>query len=459
MDLDRSGWRRAVAGRGRALLLALAVGALTACGPASTPVEEVPRETIAPDRIPVVLVPGISREVGAELRGGSLLPFSGLALRTDAEAITHFGDPRFPAGWKEALEVPAQLDEALRRTDVRGLQGLIDRLVRDEGYLRGNPEQPLDKDYPENPESARQDRTRVASLFVLYYDWRRDLAESACLLAHRVARIRAMTRAPKVYVVGHSLGGVVARYYARYGGRDVMRNRDCPLEPGTPEDAVNRPGGATIAGLVSLGAPHRGSALAFRSLLQDFNLFGFMGVGLRDAVFTMPVAWELLPFADPDGRAPLLVVSNGVERVALYDPEVWLTRGWMVGDATDPERKRFVQAILGRAQRLHQRIGGREASEEAVPRLVLGSGCRPTTALALMENGIVEFLSRSQGDHPAFGRVTVPGDGVVSLESALGIPASPTLTTLTVCTRHAGYVDDPSVTDRIVQFFTARRPR
>jgi len=454
MSWDGSPWRQQAAGWGRALLLAFAFGVLAACGPGATPVEEVPRDAIAPDRVPVVLVPGISREVGAELRGGSLLPFSGLALRTDEEAIARFGDPRFSADWGNALEVPARLDKALRRTDVRGLQGLIDRLVQNEGYLRGNPEQPLDKDYPENPESIRTDRTRVASLFVLYYDWRRDLAGSACLLAHRVARIRTATRAPRVYVVGHSLGGVVARYYARYGGRDVMRDRECPLETDASATLLNQPGGSHIAGLVSLGAPHRGSALAFRSLLQDFNLFGFVGVGLRDAVFTMPVAWELLPFAGPDGHTPLLVGTNGVERVALYDPEVWAARGWMAGDPTDPERKRFVEAVLGRAKRLHQRLGGRDASEDAVPRLVIGSDCRPTTARALVENGKVEFLARSQGDHPAFGRVTVPGDGVVSLDSALGIPASPTLTALTVCARHAGYVEDSSVTDRIVQFFT-----
>jgi pimeloyl-ACP methyl ester carboxylesterase len=420
----------------------------------TTPVEEVPRDAIAPDRVPVVLIPGISREVGAQLRGGSFLPFSALALRMDAEAVAHFGDPRFAADWGRPLEVPVRLDHALRRTDVRGLQRLIERLVREEGYLRGNPEQPLDKDYPENPEALRTDRTRLASLFVLYYDWRRDLAESACLLAHRVDRIRTAARAPKVHLIGHSLGGVIARYYARYGGRDVMGERACPLGTKASTTAANEPGGAAIGRVVSLGAPHRGSGLAFRSLLQDFNVFGVMGVGLRDAVFTMPVAWELLPFPDADGRAPLLVGANGVERVALYDPEVWAARGWLTGDPTDPERRRFVHAVLARAKRLHQRLAERDVVEEAVPRLVVGSDCRPTTVRALVENGNVQFLSRSQGDHPAFNRVTMPGDGVVTLESALGVTASPTLTTLTTCTGHSGYVDDSTVGDRIVQFLT-----
>lgn len=378
------------------------------------------------------------------------MPFSVLALRTDTEALANLGDPRFPVDGGRPLTIPARLDRALRRTEVRGLQGLIDRLVR-EGYIRGDPEQLLDKDYPENPESVRTDRTRLASLFVVYYDWRRDIAESACLLANRVARIQIRTGASRVHVVGHSLGGVVARYYARYGGRDVMRGRDCPLASGGPAATINAPGASAIGGLVTLGAPHQGTAQAFRALMQDFNLFGVLSVGLRDAVFTMPVAWQLLPFAGSDGGIPLLVGSNGAERVPLYDPQAWIERGWVLGDPTNPERRQFLETMLARARMLHQRLQEPSAMEDAVPRLVLGSACRPTPARAVAENGKVEFLSRAQGDHPMFTRVTVPGDGVVSLESALGVAPSPTLTTLTVCTGHSAYVNESSVNDRIAQ--------
>ena len=111
--------------------------------------------------------------------------------------------------------LPAKLDRALRGTDVRGLQALIDRLVREEGYVRGDPDQPRDKDYPENAAADRRDRTRVASLFVLYYDWRRDLSESACFAAQQIERIRAATGASHVRLVAHSLGGVIARFSFR----------------------------------------------------------------------------------------------------------------------------------------------------------------------------------------------------------------------------------------------------
>ena len=425
---------------------------LAACGQAGPRFEEGSSAAIPPDRVPIILLPGVSREVARELKGGSLVPFSALALRTDVEALAHLGDPRFPAAGGQPAEVSGELDRALRGTDVRGLQPLINYLIQHEGYLRGDPEQPRDKDYPENPEGIRTDRRRQASLFVVYYDWRRDLAESACVLAQRVARIRMLTGAPRVYLVGHSLGGVVARYYLRYGGRDAAGDRDCPLGTGEMRTAINAPGGDGTARLVTLGAPHQGTAQAFRALIQDFNLFGVVSLGLRRAVFTMPLAWELLPFADPDGRVSLLVDQDGEERVSLYDARTWIGREWLVGDATDPGRRRFVEMMLARAATLHRRMAERNPAEEAVPRLVVGAGCRPTPARAIVADGKLEFLSRAQSDNPLFARTTVPGDGVVSLASALGVLPAPTLTPMTVCSAHSAYVDDSSMTNRITQF-------
>jgi hypothetical protein len=231
-----------------------------------------------------------------------------------------------------------------------------------------------------------------------------------------------------------------------------MRDRACPLGTGSLGAAVNAPGATAIRRLVMLGAPHQGSGQAFRALLQDFNLFGFVGVGLRDAVSTMPLPWQLLPVADADGQVSLLAGPAGEERVALYAPQTWIERGWLAGDVTNPERRKFLEVMLDRATTLHRRMAERSPAEDAVSRLAVGASCRPTTARGLLENGKVEFLSRADFGHPRFPQVTVPGDGIVSLESALGVPASPTLTTLTVCSSHSGYVDDPALRGRIADF-------
>jgi pimeloyl-ACP methyl ester carboxylesterase len=447
MSDQKSGW-----GTGPTLLVLALLGCLVGCGRGPSGVEpEIPHLAV-PDRVPIVLVPGISREVAGVLRGGALAPFSDMALRTDAEAVSNLGDPRFPADRTSAMDAPAMLDRALRGTDVRGLQGLIDYLVREDGYVRGNPDQPRDKDYPENPKTEREDRRAVASLFVVYYDWRRDLAENACVLADRIARIRAATGASRIHLVAHSYGGVVARYYLRYGGRDVVRGRDCPIADGQMAAAINAPGGQTTDRAVLLGAPLHGSLLAFRALLEDFNLFGFLALGLRDAVFTMPLTWELLPEADADGRVPLLAGVNGDGLVPLYALRTWVDRGWIADGAKDPGRLHFVEAMLARSLALQKNLAGRNTAEEAVPRLVVGGECRPTPTRALATANGVQFLARGQTDHPFFSEATAPGDGVVTTESATDLPASPTLTVLTICTAHSMYVQDPDLRARVVRF-------
>ncbi len=438
-------------GAGPTLLVLGLLGCLAGCGRGPSGVESQFPQRAALDRVPIVLVPGISREVAGVLRGGALAPFSAMALRTDAEAVANLGDPRFPADRTPAMDAPAMLDRALRGTDVRGLQGLVDHLIREEGYVRGNPDQPRDKDYPENPKSEREDRRAVASLFVIYYDWRRDLAENACVLADRIARIRAATGASRVHLVAHSYGGVVARYYLRYGGRDVVRRRDCPVPDGQMA-AINTPGAQTTDRAVLLGAPLHGSVLALRALLEDFNLFGFLALGLRDAVFTMPLSWELLPEADADGRVPLLAGINGDGRVPVYALRTWVDRGWIADGAEDPARLHFVEAMLSRSLALQKSMTGRNAAEEAVPRLVVGGDCRPTPTRALATANGVHFLARDQTDHPFFSEATAPGDGVVTTESATDLPASPTLTVLTICTAHSMYVQDPDLRARVVRF-------
>jgi pimeloyl-ACP methyl ester carboxylesterase len=432
-------------------LLAFVV-CLAGCGRGSQGIQAEFPQRAAGDRVPIVLIPGISREVAGVLRGGALVPLSALALRTDAEAVAHLGDPRFPADRIAAMDAPAILDRALRGADVRGLQALVDRLVREEGYVRGNPDQPRDKDYPENPAAEREDRTRLASLFVVYYDWRRDLAESACVLADRIARIRAATGASRVHLVAHSFGGVVARYYLRYGGRDAVRDRGCPVADERMAAAVEAPGGQGIDRAILLGAPLHGSVLAFRTLLEDFNLFGFLSLGLRDAVFTMPMAWQLLPQAEPDGRVPLLAGVSGDGRVPLYALRTWVDRGWLPDGGQDAGRLRFVEAMLARSLAFQGSLAGRNPAEEAVPRLVVGGECRPTATRAIATAEGVQFPARGQTDHPLLAEATVPGDGVVTAESATGLPPSRTLSVLTTCAGHTTYLQDPDLLVRVIRF-------
>ncbi len=67
-----------------------------------------------------------------------------------------------------------------------------------------------------------------------------DIPEIAGMLAAEVDRVRSISGADKVMIVGHSMGGVVSRYYVQQlGGHD------------------------TVDTVISLGSPHRGTYAAY----------------------------------------------------------------------------------------------------------------------------------------------------------------------------------------------------
>jgi hypothetical protein len=82
----------------------------------------------------------------------------------------------------------------------------------------------------------------------------------------------------------------------------------------------------------------------------------------------------------------------------------------------------------------------------------VGGECRPTPTRAIVTEAGVQFLARGQTDHPLFDRATDAGDGVVTAENSLGLPDSPTLTSLATCAGHNAYLDDPSLAARVVEF-------
>ncbi|PIW93811.1 MAG: hypothetical protein COZ86_04390 [Candidatus Moranbacteria bacterium CG_4_8_14_3_um_filter_41_13] len=78
------------------------------------------------------------------------------------------------------------------------------------------------------------------NIFLFPYDWRMSNVETAKLLRTKIEEIKAQTEWPKVDIIAHSMGGLVAREYI-----------------GT----LN--GGGSIDQLITLGAPHNGSPKSY----------------------------------------------------------------------------------------------------------------------------------------------------------------------------------------------------
>ncbi len=85
--------------------------------------------------------------------------------------------------------------------------------------------------------------TRNRDLFVAFYDWRKSVSDSANnYLIPWIDRARKQSGSEKVVLVGHSMGGLVARSY---------------IQSSTYRGDVER--------LITLGTPHRGAADAYYS--------------------------------------------------------------------------------------------------------------------------------------------------------------------------------------------------
>lgn len=287
----------------------LAVGWLVVPRAAPPPMPDLARlyeqSMAAPDQPPVVFVHGIlgSRlrdvETETELWLGSFFEL----VTTDHDRLALEFDP-------DTLEVrPDRLEAYAIADDVAGqdFYGNILATLRDYGrYVRtdiGTPVEP-----------------GVNRYYEFYYDWRQDNVVSAARLADFVDQIRRDYGDPdlKVDIVAHSMGGLVARYYVRYGRVDTLDDNDFP---------VNLYGGERVRRLILLGTPNLGAVNSLNAFLDGYR------TGLRvvdsETFATMPSFYQLLPHPLNDW----IVTADGrrLDR-DLFDVAIWRRFQWSIFD-------------------------------------------------------------------------------------------------------------------------------
>lgn len=125
-------------------------------------------------------------------------------------------------------------------------------------------------------------------LYVFDYDWRQDNVQTVRQLHQFIEQIRRDHARPnlKVDIVAHSMGGLITRYYTRYGTEDVLDSNEFP---------VNLEGASRLRRVILLGTPNFGSVLAADVLDKGMRV-GF-GTVQPEVVATFPSAYQLLPHA------------------------------------------------------------------------------------------------------------------------------------------------------------------
>ncbi|MCK5667947.1 MAG: hypothetical protein KAI15_02600, partial [Gammaproteobacteria bacterium] len=122
--------------------------------------------------------------------------------------------------------------------------------------------------------------------YVFHYDWRQDNVISARQFADFIDQIRIDYGVPdlKVDIVAHSMGGLITRYYIRYGRQDVIGDNDF-------DQKINMYGSERIRRVILLGTPNLGSIKTLYRFITGVKV-GFKSIG-TETLATMPSLYQL----------------------------------------------------------------------------------------------------------------------------------------------------------------------
>jgi pimeloyl-ACP methyl ester carboxylesterase len=271
--------------------------------------------------------------------------------------------------------------------------------------------------------------------YVFLYDWRQDNVKSAGELADFIEQVRLDYNDPKlkVDIVAHSMGGLITRYYIRYGKQDVINDNDF-------DKKLTMYGADCVRRVILLGTPNLGSVRTLNLFITGLDI-GVNQIG-AETLASMPSLYQLFPHSINDW----IVTSAGssLDR-DLFDVETWRNFEWSIfnpkvrqrllekyADKAEGEQylatyELYFEKNLERARRFLWSLSIAAPPNE--PKIIVfGGGCTLTSARILVEEVAGESLVRmhpSEVTQPVKGvdydaLLLEPGDGSVTKASLLG---------------------------------------
>lgn len=250
--------------------------------------------------------------------------------------------------------------------------------------------------------------------FQFDYDWRRSSAENAALLAKFVKKQKAYVEAEnykrygkkgdvKFNIVAHSMGGLVARYFLRYGDQGM---------PASGKPNLDWSGAKDVEKLIMVGTPNGGSIKAADQLVNGMRIIPYIFEYSPAIIGSIPAVYELLPRA----RHGILKDGKTGELLDPLDSNVWFDRGWGLVDpgqsdviatllpdiGSEAERsevaRKHLVKCLSNARRFQQALDRPSSPPEGVELILFCGDTKKTAVEAEAWPGKVKITGYSSGD-------------------------------------------------------------
>ena len=299
-----------------------------------------------------------------------------------------------------------------------------------------------------------------ATIVPFSYDWRDDLMASARKL-DTVIRDLHMAGAADICIVAHSMGGLMAAYYLRYGTQD-------------PEQAVETwAGAAQLSGVALVGVPFKGTMIAFRNSQYGVTIGLNRALLQPTAVASFPATYYLLPAMDTD-----VLLTRDLQPMtgAIRDGNNWTAYRWgLLQSSPLPKdvgahREAYTSQWLARSKRFSSLVlkPVTAYSGPSIPLLSISGRGQATLATGIWDRSqpagatTVIFDERMlknalpQTDPAVLFK---DGDGTVTTESAALPSAYAKAFRVTHRQYDVGHVDlmtAPAIRDDIIAFLSTR---
>ena len=316
----------------------------------------------------------------------------------------------------EAVQLLRNMKVSVMSMDFRmvAYQSIITSLTKN-GYIPECMPLPKDKNF--------------YSLFAFYYDWRDDITENSKRL-HQFIMLRKkylQKKYEKLYgiknfdvqfdVVSHSMGGLLARYYLRYGEQKLHPEHDImPI--------LDWRGSKNVDKTIIIATPNAGYLDTCIEMTQGLELDWRLPKYPPMLLGTWQSYYQMMPVSGM--RAVILDHKKDKPEVDIFDPKVWIANSWGLAD---PKHDKVLKVLL---PTVHSAVERRDIALDHLRKCLINAK-KFTKAMSIKSNppddimlilfaGDAVKTSRTATIDPKTQKLKIikwaPGDGKVLSSSA-----------------------------------------